>query len=254
MIPVGRSSRRSSRSGCTSQPRFRGSQSSRGRLGPMVEMDLASRTSPADLLRQIPGESKAFESIRLQGIALQVADNERSREFREASISGLRQQGRIAPLVRLARETRQPRHEAAVGRRRRRHAVPPCLLQRARFGERAALEASDAAGTKPWYERANQELRASGETIRRRAPETRDDLSPQELQIALLAAEGLTNREIGARLFVSHRTVGSHLYRIFPKLSITSRAELREAMSQFASGSRCQNGGKGPERNNRPWT
>jgi DNA-binding CsgD family transcriptional regulator len=100
---------------------------------------------------------------------------------------------------------------------------------------RAALEGFDVLRATPWYERAHQELRASGETSRHRAPETRDDLSPQELQIALLAAEGLTNREIGARLFVSHRTVGSHLYHIFPKLSITSRSELRGAMSRFLS-------------------
>ena len=51
-------------------------------------------------------------------------------------------------------------------------------------------------------------------------------LSPQELEIARLAAEGLSNREIGQRLFLSHRTVGSHLYRIFPKLGITSRRHL----------------------------
>ena len=98
---------------------------------------------------------------------------------------------------------------------------------------RAAAERFDALGATPWYERAHQELSASGETIRRSAAETRDDLSPQEIQIALLAAEGHTNREIGAKLFVSHRTVGSHLYRIFPKLGITSRSELPDAMSRY---------------------
>ena len=101
---------------------------------------------------------------------------------------------------------------------------------------RLALEGFNTLGATPWSERAHQELRASGETSRRRVPETLDDLSPQEIQIALLAADGLTNREIGARLFISHRTVGSHLYRIFPKLSVTSRAELRDAMSRFPSG------------------
>jgi DNA-binding CsgD family transcriptional regulator len=55
-------------------------------------------------------------------------------------------------------------------------------------------------------------------------------LTPQELQIALLAAEGLSNREIGQRLYLSHRTVGFHLYRIFPKLGLTSRAELNAAL------------------------
>ena len=55
-------------------------------------------------------------------------------------------------------------------------------------------------------------------------------MSPQELLIAQLAAEGLTNREIGARLYLSHRTVGTHLHRIFPKLGITSRVALRAAI------------------------
>ncbi|HXT89681.1 MAG TPA: helix-turn-helix transcriptional regulator, partial [Trebonia sp.] len=62
-------------------------------------------------------------------------------------------------------------------------------------------------------------------------PQQWTSLSPQELQIALLAAEGLTNREIAQRLYLSHRTVSSHLYRIFPKLGITSRAQLRSVMT-----------------------
>jgi DNA-binding CsgD family transcriptional regulator len=91
---------------------------------------------------------------------------------------------------------------------------------------RAARQVFDALGCVPWAERARQELRASGEQSRPRIPGARDQLSPQELQIAQLAADGLTNREIGQRLYLSHRTVGSHLYRIFPKLDITSRAQL----------------------------
>ena len=91
---------------------------------------------------------------------------------------------------------------------------------------RAARQVFDALGCVPWAERARQELRASGEQSRPRIPGARDQLSPQELQIAQMAADGLTNREIGQRLYLSHRTVGSHLYRIFPKLDITSRAQL----------------------------
>ena len=74
-------------------------------------------------------------------------------------------------------------------------------------------------------------MRASGERVH--APESagHESLSPQELQIAHLAAEGLSNREIGERLYLSHRTVGSHLYRIFPKLGITSRAQLAAALA-----------------------
>ena len=78
----------------------------------------------------------------------------------------------------------------------------------------------------PWAEQAQAELRAAGGRAARRGPATADLLSPQEMQIARLAAEGLSNREIGQRLYRSHRTVGSHLYRIFPKLDITSRSQL----------------------------
>jgi DNA-binding CsgD family transcriptional regulator len=95
---------------------------------------------------------------------------------------------------------------------------------------RAAREAFDALGATPWGERARQELRASGVTSRRRVPETRDQLTPQELQIAGLAAEGLSNREIGQQLYISHRTVAYHLRRIYPKLGITSRTQLHAAV------------------------
>jgi DNA-binding CsgD family transcriptional regulator len=100
---------------------------------------------------------------------------------------------------------------------------------------RAARETFDALGTIPWSERARQELRASGETSRRRTPHARDQLTPQELQIAQMAAEGLTNREIGERLYLSHRTVSSHLHRIFPKLGITARSSLRAALHPFGA-------------------
>jgi ATP/maltotriose-dependent transcriptional regulator MalT len=112
-------------------------------------------------------------------------------------------------------------------RRRRRPAESRAPL-------RAAREAFDALGAAPWSERARQELRASGETSRVRAPDLVHRLSPQELQIAEMAAAGLSNREIGEKLFLSHRTIGSHLYRAFPKLGITSRAELPAALSRGA--------------------
>ena len=95
---------------------------------------------------------------------------------------------------------------------------------------RAAAEAFDALGFAGMSETARRELRASGESSRPRVPEGWNQLSPQELQIARMAAEGLTNREIGERLYLSHRTIGSHLYRIFPKLGITSRAQLRDSL------------------------
>jgi DNA-binding NarL/FixJ family response regulator len=96
---------------------------------------------------------------------------------------------------------------------------------------RSARDAFDALGTPAWGERARKELRASGETSRRRTPDARDELTAQELQIAQMAAGGLSNREIGQRLYLSHRTIESHLYRIFPKLGITSRTELSSALA-----------------------
>ncbi|GAA1299200.1 AAA family ATPase [Pseudonocardia xinjiangensis] len=92
---------------------------------------------------------------------------------------------------------------------------------------RSARDAFDALGAVPWGERARRELRAAGEQSGTRRSSAVDRLTPQELQIAQLAATGLTNREIGQRLYVSHRTVGAHLSQVFPKLQITSRAQLR---------------------------
>ena len=89
---------------------------------------------------------------------------------------------------------------------------------------REAAQSFDALGLRRYAERARRELRAAGEVPRRRAPEAWAQLTPQELQIAQLAAEGLSNREIGERLYLSHRTVGSHLYRLFPKLGVTARS------------------------------
>jgi DNA-binding NarL/FixJ family response regulator len=57
-----------------------------------------------------------------------------------------------------------------------------------------------------------------------------DELTPQELQIARMAASGLSNRDIGQQLYMSHRTVGAHLYHVFPKLGVTSRGQLRDAL------------------------
>jgi DNA-binding CsgD family transcriptional regulator len=95
---------------------------------------------------------------------------------------------------------------------------------------RAARSTFDAAGAHTWALRADRELRATGERGWRPARRPREQLSPQETQIAELAAQGLSNREIGQRLFLSHRTVGSHLYRVFPKLGVTSRGQLPAAL------------------------
>jgi DNA-binding CsgD family transcriptional regulator len=96
---------------------------------------------------------------------------------------------------------------------------------------RDARDAFDAMGCAAWGDQARRELRASGESSRRRDLAPRDQLTAQELQIAQLAAQGLSNRDIAARLYLSHRTISTHLYRIFPKLGITSRGELSSALS-----------------------
>ena len=100
---------------------------------------------------------------------------------------------------------------------------------------REARDVFDAIGASNWGDQARRELRASGERSRRRVPEARDELTAQELQIAQLAAQGLSNREIGQRLFLSHRTISTHLYRVFPKLGITSRGQLRAALSDAST-------------------
>jgi DNA-binding NarL/FixJ family response regulator len=91
---------------------------------------------------------------------------------------------------------------------------------------RAALVAFESLGAAPWADRARSELRASGETARRHDPSTVDELTPQELQISRLVAEGHTNKEIAAQLFLSPRTIDAHLRNVFAKLGVTSRTQL----------------------------
>ena len=101
----------------------------------------------------------------------------------------------------------------------------------ARTPLRLAREEFDRIGAQPWAEMAREQLRAAGEAGGRRHANTSERLSAQEMQIAVLASQGLSNREIGQRLFISHRTVGAHLYRIYPRLGITSRGKLAAALA-----------------------
>ena len=96
---------------------------------------------------------------------------------------------------------------------------------------RAAHDTFTGIGAKAFAERARRELQATGETARKRSAATRDDLTPQEAQIARLARDGLSNPEIGARLFISPRTVQYHLHKVFAKLDISSRNQLGRVLT-----------------------
>jgi DNA-binding NarL/FixJ family response regulator len=172
----------------------------------LAEMETLARRTP----------SPQFQLAMLYARAILADDTEAPRLFEAALAAAAGHSPFTMARLRLA--------FGAWLRRARRVKEARPLLQ-------AAMEAFDALGALPWRERARQELRAAGASIQRRVSERQEELTPQELQIALMAAEGLTNREIGQKLYLSHRTVGSHLYRIYPKLDITSRFELRDALA-----------------------
>ncbi|MFD4637126.1 AAA family ATPase [Lentzea sp. NPDC058436] len=103
-------------------------------------------------------------------------------------------------------------------------------ISRARAELGAAHEVFARLGARPWTERAAGELRAAGASVGPVEQDVLGVLTPQQQQIVRLAAEGLTNKEIGERLFLSHRTVGFHLYKSFPLLGVTTRAQLRDVV------------------------
>jgi len=92
----------------------------------------------------------------------------------------------------------------------------------------AALDTFESVGAEPWAKRAHAELVASGRRLHRRGAEGRDELTPQELQVAIHVARGLSNREIAQTLFLSPKTIESHLTRIYRKLDLHARGELIE--------------------------
>lgn len=115
-------------------------------------------------------------------------------------------------------------------------------IKDARTPLRSALGTFDRIGALGWADRARGELRAAGEDTVRRPPEAWYQLTAQEMEIARLVAQGLSNKEIGRRLYLSHRTVASHLYRMFPKLGVNSRAQLARVASDRANGSSSLSG------------
>jgi DNA-binding CsgD family transcriptional regulator len=106
-------------------------------------------------------------------------------------------------------------------------------INEARIELAAAADAFREVGARPWLARAEAETRASGAAVPDNGEVQQSLLTAQELQIARLAADGRTNKEIADHLFLSHRTVGTHLYRIYPKLGISGRAGLRNALADL---------------------
>ncbi len=103
---------------------------------------------------------------------------------------------------------------------------------RARQQLRAAAETFDRLGARPWAELAQAELEATGEQARRRVPSTANDLTPQELQIALMLAQGRTTREAAAAVFLSPKTIEYHLRSVYRKLGVNSREQLTEVLGR----------------------
>jgi len=153
------------------------------------------------------------QAVALHGRALLAAEtNEAERLFLAA----------LDVHHRAGRPFERARTELALGeclRRARRRAEARAYL-------RAGLTQFEALGAELWAERARAELRASGESARKRDPSTLDQLTAQEVHIAQLVAEGHTNRDVAGQLFLSPRTIEFHLRNVFRKLGISSRTEL----------------------------
>jgi ATP/maltotriose-dependent transcriptional regulator MalT len=120
------------------------------------------------------------------------------------------------------------RTELCLGERLRRSR----RRREARTALRSAIERFERLGAAPWTARANTELRASGETVQPGAVIATNELTPQELQVALVVAKGATNREAGAALFLSPKTIEAHLGRVYRKLDIRSRTELAALLAR----------------------
>jgi DNA-binding CsgD family transcriptional regulator len=153
-----------------------------------------------------------FAAPRLAGCRALLAEGDEATAHFEAMLA-LADDARPLDLARM-------RMHYGEHLRRERHRTA------ARTQFRAALATFETYRSEPLAERARAELRATGETARKRDPSTIDQLTPQELQIARFVASGLSNKEVAAQLFLSPRTVDAHLRKVFTKLGITSRTQL----------------------------
>ncbi|MGN6171070.1 MAG: ATP-binding protein [Solirubrobacteraceae bacterium] len=185
-------------------------------------IEAAARTGETDIARDWlasfepwahNGRAGWARAVALHCRALLSGDEQEAEGLFNAALAAHRE---------AARPFERARTELAFGEflRRARRRVE------ARQHLRAALDVFEGLGARPWTERTRTELRASGQTARRRDPSTRDELTAQELQIASLVTQGLTNRDVAAQLFLSPRTVDFHLRNVFRKLDISSRTQL----------------------------
>ncbi|KAF5993853.1 LuxR family transcriptional regulator [Streptomyces sp. WAC00263] len=167
-----------------------------------------------DLTRRLPSEMMVVAHAYTEAV---LAPDDTAEERYAAALAAL-------PADWTLSRARLHLHHGRWLRRQRRNvdARHPLRLARAEF---------DRVGAQSWAEMAREQLRATGESNGRRHANTGEQLSAQEMQIAVLASQGLSNREIGQRLFISHRTVGAHLYRIYPRLGITGRGKLTAALA-----------------------
>ena len=190
----------------------------RGALPDMIEAAVRAgrldeaRKALAQFEEWVPRSSLPWVRPRLSSCRALLADGEEATAHHEEALR-LGADGGSFDLARI-----RLLYGEHLRRERRRNA--------ARAQLRAALEGFERLRAEPWAERTRRELRASGETTRKRDPSTLDQLTPQELQISRFVAQGLANKEIAARLFISPRTVDHHLRNVFAKLGITSRLQL----------------------------
>ena len=220
-----------------------------------IDLTLGRTAQAADRLLAMttPGRQDIHPGIATQAIPDAVEAALRAGRREEAAMRLETYRAWVAAAPAQAHRALLARCEAVLGNRGRDQAfgeaiecapaLPP--LQRARtdllYGEwlrrerrrtearvhlRAAVTAFQGLGATPWASRAEAELRATGETVRKRDLSAVDQLTPQELQIAGLVTQGLTNRDIAAQLYLSPRTIDYHLHKVFTKLGIASRAEL----------------------------
>jgi DNA-binding CsgD family transcriptional regulator/tetratricopeptide (TPR) repeat protein len=175
---------------------------------PLRRLQQISRASGSDWTLGVEARSRALLS----------EDEEAERLYREA----IDRLGRTRVKIALARA--QLLYGEWLRRQGRR--------VEAREQLRTAYGTYAAVGMEGFAERARRELAASGEKVRTRTVDTRDDLTAQEAQIGRLAADGRTNPEIGAQLFISPRTVEWHLHKVYAKLGISSRRELQSALPE----------------------